>query len=332
MGSITFSAPWLLSAAVLPVILSASHVFRRTRPPSVGCPAVAWLPGRGGQGTAAAVLVPQLRYLAMFALVPLLAGMEVAGPRSAPAAPVGVALVVDTSSSMTAEDFRPAGRLEAAKDKLADFVRSNPKLEIGLVTFSGTSRLVAPITADHGALLQAMSRISPATYGEDGTAIGSGLGSALNRLRGGPWAARRIVLITDGVSNRGAVAPGDAAEMARILGVVIDAVGMGTDAPTRLRVPGAEGEQLQLQARIDIDDEALDRISQRTGGEYRRVRSSEELGRALEAVAARTAAPEASIQPGPDAFWPRLLALTAAGLLLLEYALQRFVLTELPGG
>ncbi len=331
MANIEFSSPWLLCAAVVPLILFMAQALRRTGPPSIRCSAAEWLPGKHEQGVAAAVLVPQLRYIAMLALVPLLAGITAPGPMEPVSLPSAIVIVMDTSSSMTAEDFGPSGRLEAAKDKLREFVQANPDAEMGLITFSGTPRLVAPITPDHDAVLRAISRIRPAAYGEDGTAMGSGLGSALNRFRGGPWVSRRIVLITDGVNNRGAIAPGDAAEMGRLLGVVIDSVGMGTDEATRLRVPGAEGEQLELQARIDIDDAALAAVSRRTGGAYRRVRSAEELRRALAAVTARTREPGASIPRESGSFWIRLLAGAALGLLLLEFLLHRFVLAELPG-
>jgi Ca-activated chloride channel homolog len=328
MQGIEFSDPWLLGFALLPLLLSILLIRGRRSAPSVDCPAVGW----GGQlkprGIWLRMLVRQLPIAAMLALVPVMAGIRSPGTaRSLP--PSAVMLLLDTSSSMTAEDFQPS-RMEAARKLLAEFVHANPSVEIGLVTFSGTSRLVVPVTPDHESVVTGLGTVRPAAYGEDGTSIGTGLGSTLNRLRSGQWAARKIILITDGVSNRGQLAPSDAAKFARLMGVVIDTIGMGTDSVSRFWVPGPEGEQLEARARIDIDDAALSELSRTTGGEYRRVRSAGEMRKALVDSAMRGTPAPREREDG-SRIWIYLLSGAALALIFGEFLLSRFAIGELPG-
>jgi Ca-activated chloride channel family protein len=265
----------------------------------------------------------------MLCLAPLIAGLTVSAPRKAREIPALV-VVLDNSSSMTAEDFSPANRLRAAKENLKKFALANPGLQLGVVTFAGSSTLVVPVTGDHGVVVRAVDQIRPAAYEEDGTAIGTGLASAVNRLKEGPWTSRKILLITDGVSNRGAVSPVDAARIATLLGITIDTVGIGTDAVSRFWAPSPDGLLVELKARIEIDDEALSAISRSTGGLYTRARSAEQLHAAMESAASRMPRPVVPEENREAPFWIRLLAATATVLLLAEFALAHFFAPHLP--
>jgi Ca-activated chloride channel family protein len=232
---------------------------------------------------------------------------------------------------MTAEDFKPENRLQEAKKDLKEFVSRNPDLEIGLVVFAATAQLLVPITPDHAAVQRALDSVSPAAYGEDGTAIGSGIASAANRLRSGNWPKRSILLITDGVNNRGAISPLDAARLAKELSIPIHALGMGTDGLSRYFVPRQEGGTLALQARIEIDDDALMSLARESGGDYERVRSSQELAHALVRLRPGTPETQSLVTFGPDIRWPQILASLALLLLGVEFILTHFVFSELPG-
>jgi Ca-activated chloride channel family protein len=245
--------------------------------------------------------------------------------------PPALIIVLDISSSMTAEDFKPENRLQEAKKDLKNFIANNPHAVIGLMVFAAVPRLLVPLTSDQETVLKALEKAAPAGYGEDGTAIGSGIASAVNRLRNGTWASRKILLITDGVNNRGALTPLDAARLARELGISIHAVGIGTNEMARYFVPSAAGSLIEVRARIDIDDEALAALAQATDGSYQRVRSSEELGRALASISLGEARAESASRAGEESFWVRACAWTALLLLTVEFALVQFVISEVPG-
>ena len=306
---------------------------------------VAWVRGNAGQ---AAVPVPGLewlmpgaahtriqertciilRTLALLALIPI---VVVPLPESGGAkdqAAASLVVVLDNSSSMTAADFQPFNRLDAAKRSLRSFLGRLPKAGVGLVALAGSPQTVAPVTEDRRFVLAALGRIGSIAYEDDGTAIGSGVATAVNRLRSASNGPRRVLLITDGVSNRGNVSPADAAEVARMMGTRVDAIGIGTDTISRFSVPTAEGVQQDVEARIEIDDRALDGLATRTGGRYWRVRNVEDLDRALAALEVTYEQPGHNRDCRPD--WRALLALAASVLVGMEVLFRHFVVREIP--
>jgi Ca-activated chloride channel homolog len=242
-----------------------------------------------------------------------------------------LAIALDISTSMTADDFAPGNRLEEAKASLTEFIASQSQVEIGLIQFAAVPRLIMPATLEHKPLTDALAKVQPAAYDEDGTAIGSALVSAVNRLRYGPWGKRRILLLTDGVNNKGSISPIDAARVAKSFQVTVDAIGMGTDAPSRFWAPSATGNTTQLEARIQIDDKALEALTQTTGGIYQRVRSTDELRRALSKLKQM---PDdvfrKADQPDSSMDWTKYAALAALFALCLEFLLTNYFFPELP--
>jgi Ca-activated chloride channel homolog len=240
-------------------------------------------------------------------------------------------LALDISSSMTADDFSPRNRLEEAKESLTEFIASQSQVEIGLIQFAATPRLLMPATLEHETLTDALAKVQPAGYGEDGTALGSALASAVNRLRYGPWSHRRILLLTDGVNNKGAISPMDAARVAKSFQVTIDAIGIGADAASRFWAPSATGKATQLEARIQIDDDTLEALTQITGGTYQRVRSSDELRKALSKLRQGADDVQKTTPPDRGMNWMQLAALAALLALCLEFLLTNYFFSELPG-
>jgi Ca-activated chloride channel family protein len=333
MLQISLRHPVLLLAAAVPVALFLLQVFfaarKRGKAP---LSAFDWMPDQRREPVIAQRFTWVLRLVAMLCLVLLLSGFH--GRRCeyvAAQEPSALVVVLDISSSMTSEDFAPRNRLEEAKRHLSEFVSSHPEVELGLIQFAAVPKLLAPVTSDHQAILTALEQVRPAEYGEDGTAIGSAIASALNRLRGGNWNRRMILLITDGVNNRGAIAPLDAARLARAFGMPIFAIGIGTDAESRFWIPTAQGELAQLEARIEIDDRALEMLAQETGGHYQRVRNSQELRQAL--VDLVVVKDRAAVKPvvRTDPRLPRTLAAIAVVCLCLEFTIAYFLYPELPG-
>jgi Ca-activated chloride channel family protein len=333
MVEIGFSHPWLLVLGLAPLAVMLLQRRRKLRERGqVPLSTFEWIPAFAESSGTARRIAGLLRFIAMISLVLIAAGV-----RSGKTVTVGLeppeawVIVLDVSSSMTAEDFSPGNRLETAKELLSGFATSHGKVELGLILLAASPRLVVPVTADGRALPLALKTVQPAGFGADGTAIGSGIASAVNRLREGPWKRRRILLVTDGVNNRGALAPADAARLAADLGIVVDTIGIGTDAVLRYWVPTGQDTPLEVKARIRIDDQALEEVSRITGGSYHRVVNAEELKQALTSM--QIGAPQ-TIPGGAvryDFSWIRILAAVAVLLLFVAFILVRLLYSELPG-
>lgn len=332
MSGISFTHPTLLALALVPLAVAAVQmILGSRRQTSVPLSAFEWIPRRRDPRVLHHV-GRILRLLGVFCLVILIAGPVTAYVETTTVpAPSALIIALDRSSSMTAEDFRPSNRLEEAKRSLGEFVGTMPDLELGLIQFAGLSQLLVPVTNNHQAVLDTLDGIRPAQYEEDGTAIGSAVASAVNRLRTGNLGRRMILLITDGVNNRGPLAPLDSARIAKALGIRIFVVGIGTNEVSRFFVPTAEGSVTELRARIEIDDGALEMLSMETGGSYRRVRNSQELHEALTGLIPAETTTTSRPVFRRNASTLRLLAALALALLSLEFVIRRFIHCELPG-
>jgi Ca-activated chloride channel homolog len=330
MSHIGLSHPWMLVVALIPAVLALLRWITRRRPArTIPLAGFGWLPATASrQGISATAHA--LRCGAMLLLIPVAAGVRWQSASAVSPVKQALVIVLDVSTSMTADDFTPDGRLGEARKSLRQLV-SSAAAELGLVTFAAAPRLVLPVTADREAAAHAMSRVLPAGYGEDGTAIGTAIASAINRLRGGAWEKRRILLVTDGVNNGGAVAPLDAARVARLMGITIDAIGIGTDSSSHFSVPTAEGVPLRLEARIEIDEKTLQQVATETGGSYTRVRNSGELSRALVTIAGLQHSilnPEGGNRLGE--LLTRGLAFAALCLAVAAFILANLLCAEVP--
>lgn len=330
MSKLGFSHPWLFLLVLVPLALPFLRrllVFRRRG--SLSLSTCDWISPSAESSAYPRWLADLCRIAAVTLLIVIAAGIHGTAVPVETDRQEAMVIVLDVSSSMTAEDFSPGNRLEAAKQLLTEFASVHANVDLGLILLAASPRLMVPVTREAGALYQALRKANPAGYEEDGTAIGSGIASAVNRLRDGPW-RRRILLVTDGVNNRGALAPADAARIAAGMDMRIDTVGIGSDSVSRYWVPSAQGPPVEARARIQIDDKALEEVSRITGGSYRRVTNSDELRQALlslrlEGRRVTTASADANVS------WLQLLAAATILLICLEFTLTRLLCPELPG-
>ncbi len=187
---------------------------------------------------------------------------------------ISIVLAMDISGSMLAEDFKP-NRIEASKNVALDFIEQRPNDLIGLVIFSGESFTQCPITSDHAVVKNLMGNIKSGML-VDGTAIGEGLATAVNRLKDAKTKSRVIILLTDGVNNAGAIAPLTAGEIAKTFGIRVYTIGVGTKgvAPYPFKTPfGIQYQNMDVQ----IDEAILKQISDATDGKYFRATGNSKL-------------------------------------------------------
>ena len=287
MPALEFREPLLLLLALLavPVFLLARRPSGRVLFSSFDVlPAV-----RGGWRSRLAWLPDALLALALLALVLALAGPRV-GERFSRIQREGIAImmVVDTSGSMSALDLstqqRERTRLEAVQDVFERFVLGGgdllgrPDDAIGLVSFAAYADTAAPLTLDHENLVAVARNLAITTLREENfTAIGDALGLAVERLRESPAQSRIAVLLTDGVNNAGVETPGAAAELARSLGVKVYTIGAGSTGIAHMRVPDARRGSTLRAVAVEIDEETLRDVAERTGGLYFRASNADAL-------------------------------------------------------
>ena len=187
---------------------------------------------------------------------------------------IDIVLAMDISSSMLAADLKP-DRLEASKAVASDFVNGRPGDRMGLVVFSGETFTQVPLTTDHGMMLNMLKDMKCGML-EDGTAIGDGLASAINRLKDSEAISKVVILLTDGDNNAGSIDPATAAEMAKLYGIRVYTIGAGTRGMAPYPVQTFSGIKYQ-QVPVNINEELLQQIADETGGKYFRAETKEKL-------------------------------------------------------
>ncbi len=236
---------------------------------------------------------------------------------------IDIVIALDASGSMGAEDFQPRNRFGVAKELVGEFIARREDDRIGIVTFGQRAATRVPVTFDRDVAREVLSRAEIGENG-DGTAIGTAIATALNRLRTSKSRSRVIVLLTDGVSNAGSIEPDAASEMARELGVRLYAIGVGSYGPVPVpvrvqnRITG-EIEVIYQTIRADLDDAMLRRIAQRTGGSYFRATDERTLADVLATIDRLEKTPIAA--PAELLVEELFRAPLAAGLVLLVLAL-----------
>ncbi|MFR9503581.1 MAG: VWA domain-containing protein [Rikenellaceae bacterium] len=222
--------------------------------------------------------LPMVLRMVAFALliVALARPQDVEEHQDASSEGIDIMMAIDISGSMLARDFEP-DRITAAKEVAASFIGDRIGDRIGLVVFAGEAFTQSPLTTDKATLQTLLSRIRSGVI-EDGTAIGNGLATALNRLRESESKSKVIILLTDGVNNRGEIAPLMAAQIAKEMDVKVYTIGVGTmgRAPyPRVDMYGNIVDYVPMQ--VEIDEATLTEIAQSTGGEYFRATNMEKL-------------------------------------------------------
>ena len=238
---------------------------------------------------------------------------------------IDIVMAIDVSASMLSQDLKP-NRFEALKKVASQFVKDRPNDRIGLVIYAGESYTKTPVTTDKLIILNALSEI---TYGqiEDGTAIGMGLATAVNRLKESKAKSRVIILLTDGVNNTGFIDPQTAAELAAEYGIKVYTVGIGTNgmalSPYALN---ADGSIIYRMQQVDIDEPLMKKIAQVTKGRYFRATNNQKLQQIYDEInqMETTKIEEFKYTEVDEKF--RWWVLVAGLLLLLEFVLKHTLL------
>lgn len=187
---------------------------------------------------------------------------------------IDIIITLDISGSMLAQDFKP-DRIEAAKAVATEFISGRPTDRIGLVVYSAESFTQCPLTTDHAVLINLMQDVKSGMI-EDGTAIGMGLANAVSRLKDSKTKSKVVILLTDGVNNRGSIAPLTAAEIAKTFNVRVYTIGVGTRGTAPAPVQTPYGVQIR-QVPVEIDEGILKDIASTTGGKYFRATNNQKL-------------------------------------------------------
>ena len=237
---------------------------------------------------------------------------------------IDIVMAIDVSSSMLSQDLKP-NRFEALKKVASQFVKDRPNDRIGLVVYAGESYTKTPVTTDNSIILNSLAEL---TYGqvEDGTAIGMGLATAVNRLKESKAKSRVIILLTDGVNNTGVIDPLIAAELAAEYGIKVYTVGIGTNgmalSPYALN---PDGSIMYRMLQVEIDESLMKKIAQITHGRYFRATNNQKLQQIYDEInKLETSKIEEFKYTEVDEKF-RLLVIIATVLLLLEFLLKHTV-------
>jgi Ca-activated chloride channel family protein len=229
---------------------------------------------------------------------------------------------------MLARDFEP-DRIEAAKKTAAQFIAARPDDRMGLVAFAGESFTQSPLTTDRRTLRMLLEQLRVGIV-EDGTAIGNGLATAINRLRESSAASKVIILLTDGINNAGQIAPQTAAEIARTFGIRVYTIGVGTRGTAPYPAYDPFGRMVVVDVPVEIDEDILTEIAAGTGGEYFRATDNDSLRQVYERI---DALEKSKIETSETTDYQELYgawALLALLLMVSEFVVRRFLLRELP--
>ena len=279
MDSIKFVNPELLWLSVLVVPMVAYYIYRLRQ----GGGATMRISTVDGVRRVPRSIKYYLRHLPIVlrSLAVVLIAVALARPQSAQhnsnstTEGIDIVMSLDLSGSMLARDFTP-DRLGAAKEVASNFIMDRPNDRIGLVVFAGESFTQCPLTTDKRSLLNLWGSVESGMI-DDGTAIGNGLATAVNRLRESKAKSKVIILLTDGINNSGQIAPLTAAEIAQSYGIRVYTVGVGTMGMAPYPVIDMWGHLSFQPMKVEIDEKMLSQIAQMTGGKYFRATDNRRL-------------------------------------------------------
>lgn len=325
-----FEYPRLLWLLALPLLLVLHYLYlelQQRNPRMRVSSAAPWLSG-GRSPLAVLVHLPfVLRTLALCLII-----IAIARPRSSSEVEkidtegIDIVLAMDVSTSMLARDFKP-DRISAAKDIAIEFISQRPSDRMGIVVFAGESYTQCPLTTDRATLINLMKEVQTDLI-EDGTAIGNGLSTAVARMMDSDAKSRVVILLTDGVNNRGEISPETAAEVAATYGVRVYTIGVGANGTAPYPVQTPWGVELQ-DMKVEIDEALLRNIADATGGRYFRATDNTKLSEIYTEInkmeKARTTVDSFPVYK--ELFGKYVLA---ALLCLLLEVLLRFLLRRLP--
>lgn len=268
---------WLL--LVLPLLGFWFWLRRREQQPELYFPEASFLAsGKGNWLAKLRLFLPLLRMVAIALAVVALARPRTSEEvsRSQDTEGIDIVMAVDVSTSMLAQDLRP-NRLEATKNVVSDFIQDRPNDRIGLVVYAGESYTQTPLTTDHKVVLNALQDLKNGLI-QDGTAIGMGLATAVNRLKESKAESKVVILLTDGENNAGSIDPVTAAKLANEFNIRVYTIGVGTKGKARMPYQRSfTGRIIYRQMEVNIDEKLLQQIADETGGSYFRATDNRKL-------------------------------------------------------
>ena len=311
---------WLL--LLLPVLLLIYVLWRRKQQASLRMPSLHFLDGIGG-GVRVYLRhsVFALRLLALGLIIIALARPQSSSSWSEDRVEgIDIMLTMDISTSMLAMDFQP-NRVEAAKEVAMRFVANRPNDNIGLVVFAGESFTACPLTQDHATLINRLRSMTPGII-EDQTAIGSGIATAIGRLKESKAKSKVIILLTDGANNTGNISPKMAADLAKTFGISIYTIGVGSgagEAPYPIETPFGT---VVRNMPVDLDEPTMRQIAEISGGAYFRATDNESLSAIYKKIdqLEKTKLSTRNYHTTYEEFF--IFVLVAALLLLIEFVLR----------
>jgi len=287
MKNVTFLNPeffWLF--ALLPFAIAWYIWKRKQQTPTLK---LSSLKGFHASGSFLAKLKPMLFAMRLLALSALIIAM--ARPRTVDVSNktkttkgIDIVMAIDVSGSMLAKDLKP-NRMEALKRVAADFVQERPNDRIGLVVYAAEAYTKSPVTSDKAVVLDAIGSIKYDNVLQDGTAIGMGLTTAVNRLKDSKAKSKVIILLTDGVNNAGFIEPETASDIAQQYGIKVYTIGIGTNGMAEFPYAIApNGQFLFRMMQVEIDQKLMQSIARKTGGKYFRATGNEKLAQIYAAI------------------------------------------------
>jgi Ca-activated chloride channel family protein len=241
---------------------------------------------------------------------------------------IDIMLSIDISGSMLARDFKP-DRITAAKEVAGEFIADRYGDRTGLAVFAGESLTQSPLTTDKSTLQTMLARVRSGVV-EDGTAIGNGLATAINRLRESDAKSKVVILLTDGVNNRGEIAPLMAADIAADMGIKVYTIGVGTRGKAPYPAVDMFGNMTFQMADVEIDEETLTEIASRTGGKYFRATDKAKLKAIYDEInqLEKSKVEVTDLTIYHEQYLP--LVLLAIALLLVEFLFGQILLKRIP--
>ncbi len=330
LQELTFASPWVLSFLIIPLLFILWQIFKRDQLyPTLRMPILEGVakhksPIRGWLKR----YLFMLRTLAMILFIVALARPQRSfTDEEVNTEGIDIVLALDVSGSMLARDFKP-DRLQAAKKTASDFIEARPDDRVGLVVFAGESFTQCPLTIDHNVVLDFLGEIDNGLI-EDGTAIGMGLATSVNRLKESEAKSKVVVLLTDGVNNSGFIDPLTATEAATQYDIRVYTIGVGKRGMAPYPIQTQFGISYQ-NIEVEIDEELLQEIADQTGGKYFRATNNEALENIYQQIddLEKSKIQVTVLTRETEEFY--LFLIIGLGLFGLELLLRYFVVRSVP--
>ena len=330
MNNIEFAYPWVLVGLIVLPVLWLWHFLRfENRKTKVNLPTLKL--AKTSKPTLKMVLMHSL-FILKTAAVGLII-VAIARPQSSSswqnvkAEGIDIVLAMDISGSMLARDLDP-NRLEAAKEVASDFIDMRVNDRIGLVIYAGEAYTQSPLTTDHSVIKNLMGDLKNGLV-EDGTAIGVGLATAVNRLKDSEAKSKIVVLLTDGTNNTGDIPPLTAAEIAHKFGIKVYTIAVGTNGMAPMPYKQPNGRTGYVNQKVTIDEITLKKIAKQTNGQHFRATDNESLESIYATIdeLEKTEIDVKEFRKRNEQFYP--WAMAAAIILLLEFILQKTFLKSI---